>query len=195
MQCGKCKQMDCYLNEKDCTGRRDEMMALYDDPEKQKMMRAAFGLEADESGRLLTRVEEIVRFAGRMEYRHLGIAFCAGCSREGAALHRLLENRFKVTSVCCSVCGMDTESVLPDLPENTDRRVMCNPLGQAEILNRAETDLNIVIGLCVGHDILFAGESKAPVTTLVVKDRVLVNNPAGALGSFYWKKILSGRLK
>jgi len=195
MQCGKCKQMDCYREEKDCTGRRDELAALYADPEKQKIMRAAFGLEVDESGRLLTRVEEIVRFAGRMEYRHLGIAFCAGCSREGAALHRLLESRFTITSVCCSVCGMGIETVLPDAPGDSDHRVMCNPLAQAEILNRAETDLNIVIGLCVGHDILFAGESKAPVTTLVVKDRVLVNNPAGVLGSFYWKKILSDRLK
>ena len=59
---------------------------------------------------------------------------------------------------------------------------------QAEILNSQGTELNIMVGLCVGHDSLFYMNSKAPVTTLVVKDRVLANNPAGALyaaGSFY----------
>ena len=41
--------------------------------------------------------------------------------------------------------------------------------------------LNIVMGLCVGHDILFAQRSAAPCTTLVVKDRALVHNPVAAL--------------
>ena len=38
-----------------------------------------------------------------------------------------------------------------------------------------------VMGLCVGHDILFNKHSHAPTTTLVVKDRVLMHNPAAAL--------------
>ena len=42
-------------------------------------------------------------------------------------------------------------------------------------LNKEETDLNILVGLCVGHDSLFYKYSKAPVTTLVVKDRVPVS--------------------
>jgi len=192
MQCGKCKKMDCYLEQKECTGIKEEILELYTDPEKQKMMEAAIGLES-EDGRLLTRVEEIVKFADRMGYKHLGIAFCAGCSREGASLHKLLENSFKITSVCCSVCGIGIKDVLPDCPDEGNRKVICNPLGQAEILNRAETELNIVVGLCVGHDILFARSSHAPTTTLVVKDRVLVNNPGGVLNSLYWKKIISDR--
>lgn len=57
----------------------------------------------------------------------------------------------------------------------------CNPVLQAEVLNREGTELNIVMGLCVGHDSLFYRHSSAPVTTLVSKDRVLANNPAGAL--------------
>ena len=31
----------------------------------------------------------------------------------------------------------------------------CNPIAQAKLLNRVETDMNIIFGLCVGHDILF----------------------------------------
>jgi uncharacterized metal-binding protein len=67
---------------------------------------------------------------------------------------------------------------------------MCSPLGQAELLNRAETQLNIVMGLCVGHDALFASHSNAPVTTLIAKDRVLAHNPIGAIYSRYWRKRL-----
>ena len=34
-----------------------------------------------------------------------------------------------------------------------------------------DTELNIVIGLCVGHDSLFISHSKAPCTVLATKDR------------------------
>jgi uncharacterized metal-binding protein len=58
---------------------------------------------------------------------------------------------------------------------------MCNPAGQAQLLNEAETQLNIICGLCVGHDAIFAKLSDAPVTTLIAKDRVLAHNPAAAI--------------
>lgn len=65
---------------------------------------------------------------------------------------------------------------------------MCNPIGQAMALNEAGTELNILMGLCVGHDTLFYKFCKGFCTVLVTKDRVLAHNPAGALyetGSFY----------
>jgi len=67
---------------------------------------------------------------------------------------------------------------------------MCNPILQAELLNEEGTDLNIVVGLCVGHDALFVRHSKAYATTLVAKDRVTGHNPIAALylnGSYYRK--------
>ena len=48
-------------------------------------------------------------------------------------------------------------------------------------LNAKKTDLNILIGLCVGHDSLFYKYSEALVTTLVSKDRVMAHNTVGAL--------------
>jgi len=39
-------------------------------------------------------------------------------------------------------------------------------------LNSENVDLVVMIGLCLGHDILFQREVKADCTTLVVKDRV-----------------------
>ena len=32
--------------------------------------------------------------------------------------------------------------------------VMCNPIGQALLMNSEHTDMNIILGLCVGHDSL-----------------------------------------
>ncbi len=63
--------------------------------------------------------------------------------------------------------------------------VACNPIGQAMLLNRAETDMNVVVGLCVDHDILFTKHSEAPVTTLIAKDRVTGHNPTVILYTHY----------
>ncbi len=41
----------------------------------------------------------------------------------------------------------------------------------------------------MGHDILFSKYSKAPVTTFIVKDRVLAHNPVGALNKYYRNKL------
>ena len=69
---------------------------------------------------------------------------------------------------------------------------MCNPILQAKLLNEKETDLNIVIGLCVGHDSMFYKYSDALCTTLVTKDRVLGHNPVAALyqANAYYSKLL-----
>ncbi|HKI51005.1 MAG TPA: DUF1847 domain-containing protein, partial [Geothermobacteraceae bacterium] len=47
--------------------------------------------------------------------------------------------------------------------------------------------------LCVGHDMLFNKYSRAPVTTLVVKDRVTGHNPVAVLYGqhFYYKRLKS----
>jgi len=63
---------------------------------------------------------------------------------------------------------------------------------QANLLNDAETDFNILVGLCVGHDSLFFKYSDAMTTVLIAKDRVLGHNPAAALytTSTYYARLL-----
>ena len=46
---------------------------------------------------------------------------------------------------------------------------------------KEKTELNVMMGLCMGHDILFLKHSKAPTTTLVVKDRILCHNTVVAI--------------
>ena len=66
----------------------------------------------------------------------------------------------------------------------------CHSIAQAEILNKEKTELNFILGLCMGHDILFSIYSNAPVSTLIVKDRVTGNNPAAALYGWHRRRQL-----
>jgi len=133
----------------------------------------------------LTRVEETVLYARLRGYNKIGLAFCVGLSQEAELFTNLLFNEgFDVSSVCCMCGALRSEDI--DLPERDKvlpdiRQPMCNPIGQAAILDGEGSELNIILGLCVGDDTLFIKHSKAPVTVLAVKDRVLAHNPLGAL--------------
>jgi uncharacterized metal-binding protein len=105
--------------------------------------------------------------------------------READLLRQILvSNGFQVSTVCCKVGSipkedvglLDEEKIHPGEFEG-----LCNPIGQAELLEDVGTGLNIVVGLCVGHDSLFFQHSHAPVTVLVAKDRVTGHNPVAAL--------------
>jgi len=127
------------------------------------------------------RVKEVIEYSKKMAYKKLGIAFCVALRDEAKTLHNMLEtNGFEVTSICCMAGGPARTEVGFDSPMGLPRTV-CNPLMQAEVLNQSETELNIMLGLCVGHDVLFIKHSRAGVTPLVVKDRVLHHNPVAAL--------------
>ena len=191
MNCARCKTVECYTKGKDCTGGKGEIFELYkEDPQALAIMGAAAALLEAEGYMMVPRVQEVILFGQKMGYRHLGMAFCAALHREARLLAELLEPHFQITSACCKVCGIAKEDFdLPNLRDNP-AEVMCNPVGQADILNRAGTELNLLVGLCLGHDMLFTKNSAAPVSTVIVKDRVLANNPAGALYSPNWMRMI-----
>lgn len=132
-----------------------------------------------------TRIEEIMDFARRLGASRIGIAHCVGLMREaGAAAEIFTRNGFRVHTVCCKAGSLDKERLgLTDAEKVRPGQyeAACNPVGQAALLAAAGTQLNVVIGLCVGHDSVFFMHSQAPVTVLVAKDRVLGHNPAAAL--------------
>ena len=139
-----------------------------------------------------TRVQEIMEFARKIGARKIGVANCIGLINEARIFAKILRaNGFEPYAVICKVAGQAKSSMgIPPQCEEIGP-AMCNPILQARLLNQAGTDLNVVIGLCVGHDSLFYRYSEAYVTTLVTKDRVTGNNPAAALytsGSYYKKK-------
>ncbi len=139
-----------------------------------------------------TRVQEIMEFARKIGAKRIGIANCIGLINEARIFARILRaNGFEPYAIICKVAGKTKSSI--GIPKQCEEigAAMCNPILQARLLNEAKTDLNVVIGLCVGHDSLFYKYSEAYVTTLVTKDRVTGNNPAAVLytsGSYYKKK-------
>lgn len=147
-----------------------------------------------------TRVEDTIALIRLMGWTRIGIATCIGLLDESARLAEILTAQgFTPISLCCKTGSIDKEQ----LGIGEEHKVRpgtfepaCNPIAQARLLNDAKTDMNIIIGLCVGHDMLFAKYSTAPVTTLVVKDRVTGHNPAAVLygQNFYYKRLQKEKL-
>ncbi len=190
VDCFTCEEKRCLL------GQQCGLIAAGEDAEDRKFQRvldAATDISL-EPERALCRVSEFVYFALEMEYKKVGIAFCVDLFEQTTILARVLARFFQVFSVCCRVgkTYVDTLPVYPDSGINDFDvdSAPCNPVGQAEILNRFGSDINIIAGLCVGMDCIFAEVSQAPATALFVKDKMLANNPVAAVYSdFYLEEI------
>ena len=166
----------------------DVILKRYKEKENYKIANVSAKIVMEDY-RTKTRIIEIIDFAKEMGYKKLGLAFCVGLSKEALITTQILkEHGFDVESIICKVGSVNRDLIgieKCDVP-------MCNPIAQAKFLNEKNTDLNILLGLCVGHDTLFFRYSKAPVTVFAVKDRVLAHNPLGAIyqADSYYKKDL-----
>jgi uncharacterized metal-binding protein len=204
--CLGCSVLNCFrhegkfpqfcLTEKLDRGELAEVIDLYrSGSSDSKVALAAAEIEGKYYGKL-TRVEEIVAFAKALGAKKIGIAACVGLSAEARTFARILDAKgLQGYGVICKVGSVDKSEIA--IPEDLkvqpgSHEALCNPIMQARLLNRQKTDLNVIIGLCVGHDSLFIKYSKALVTTLITKDRVLGHNPAAALytSGFYYKRLL-----
>lgn len=153
---------------------------------------------AREEGRAVPvrpRIREVAEFAKAVGAKKIGLAFCSGLSDEAGRAAAILEcHGLDIVSVICSCGAVDkTEAGIPaeyKIREPGRFEAACNPLVQAEILNVSGTAFNILVGLCVGHDMLFTTHSKAPVTTLIVKDRLIGHNPLVSLYTRYHQDIV-----
>jgi uncharacterized metal-binding protein len=195
LNCARCKEKACYEG-KNCTEISDDVKKAYKGDDL-KSVKISAHIESSYYMRK-TRIEELILYANEMGYKKLGVAFCIGLEKEAEIICEILSHSFDVSSVCCKVCGIDKSYFgLERLHKDKNKEVeaMCNPIGLAMILNKEKTDLNICLGLCIGHDILFTKYSEAPVTTLAVKDRVLAHNPLGAIYSGYYLKKIGSKGK
>ena len=191
LSCADCSVVNC-IHEKGSfpdfclTKRLDEQvlkeaMSEYEKPDINKIAVSAAEVETENYCKM-TRMEETIEFAKKLGAKKIGIATCAGLIKEtGVAAKILRANGFEVIGIACK-CGTQKKTDI-GVPEfcNATGANMCNPIFQAKYLNHEKTDLNILIGLCVGHDSLFYKYSEAIVTTLVSKDRVLGHNTVAAL--------------
>jgi uncharacterized metal-binding protein len=163
----------------------EESKRQYSEPDDSRFHLAAAKV-LKEGGYDWSRVQQCIEFARELGVRKVGLAVCVGLVREGREFARFLDRAgFQVVSIACMVGGLKPqETGIPDESVN-ELGISCNPIAQAEILNREGTELNFIYGLCVGHDSLFIKHSKAPVTYVVAKDMVTGNNPGAVLTSPY----------
>ena len=210
LSCSDCGFLNCYRQEtrfpEFCPGEAVEPSELESitreycgDEDDARTAMVAAEVEGLYYGKL-TRVEEVLAFAGRLGARKIGLATCVGLIEETRIFSKILKgNGFEPYSVLCKIGSVDKGRM--DLDENLKLRPgtfegMCNPILQARMLDKWGSELNVIIGLCVGHDALFCKHSEALVTTLIVKDRVLAHNPAAALytsKSYYNRVMEEGR--
>jgi len=190
---------DCPINTSSDTLQKAR--AKYNVPEVRKLAQAASRIEA-KGYMKWTRLEETMEFARLIGANKIGIACCVGLRNEARIAKEIMEkNGFEIASVVCKTgCVLKEELGLRDDEKVNPGSVepMCNPVAQAMLLADAGTDLNVLIGLCVGHDSLFMMHSKAPVTVLVAKDRVMAHNPIGAIyqaDKYYRGKLRDHNLK
>ena len=183
--CADCKVNSCNMKYQEpapnaCPGRdvvTEDLLARYQSEENLEFGRVCSEVSMSKDGPK-PRILEIIEVAQKMNYEKLGLAFCIGFVKEAVIAKKVFEHHgFEVCSIVCKVGGVDKSVQGIENGGNA----MYNSLGQAQLLNEEKTDLNIVIGLCVGHDSMFFRASDAPVTVLGVKDKVLAHNPLACL--------------
>ena len=173
----------------------EKIVDLYNNDEAvRKIAIAGAEIEA-EFYEKYTRVEEIMAFARKIGAKKIGIATCSGLMNESRIFAKILKvHGFEVYGVACKIGAIPKTKIhIKEEYIRTPGASACNPVMQAKLLNKNKTDLNVVVGLCVGHDSLFYRYSKAVTTTLVTKDRITGHNPVAALytAQSYYKKLLS----
>lgn len=181
MDCTKCSSKNCrsIISCKAEKFDRDELMAIYHIEDNQKIIQAAASLVDHGRAGTLSRLQETIEFSKGMNFKKIGIAYCYGMESEALLITEIFrESGFKTYPVSCTTGGFKQS----DINENSRiDKVSCNPLAQAEQINAEEVDLTIVIGLCLGHDIIFQKRIKSYTTTLIVKDRIYNHHPIEAL--------------
>jgi len=141
----------------------------------------------------INRINEVIEYARFTQIEKIGIACCIGLHDELRVVTSMLKKAgLHSISIMCKTGTYEKKSVgVPSRFRMTTQTgygvgcAACNPVAQAMVLNREKTDLNLIIGLCVGHDSIFMKYSEAPTATLIAKDRSNGHNPAAVLYNFY----------
>lgn len=123
------------------------------------------------------RIEEIKNFAQGIHFERLGIAHCITFSNEAQILKDYFSQYFDVYTIDCRYGKIAQKDIVGGISDRT----LCNPAGQADFLNKKNTELNISVGLCVGHDMIFSKMSNALVTNLFDKNFANHHNTIQAL--------------
>jgi uncharacterized metal-binding protein len=135
---------------------------LYDEQEKDLMKIAYESVKISASH----RIDEFISFAKKANYHKIGIAHCIRMQKYADKFARILKRHgFDVYYADCKKDRINN----CEFPSE-ESRIKNTPLYQAKYLEEKNTDINVNIGLCLGHELMFIKKSHAPVTTILVRD-------------------------
>jgi uncharacterized metal-binding protein/rhodanese-related sulfurtransferase len=178
MDCTKCELKGCRKH-RPCNDRSGQYIDEYRNDDNRLTVKAASELIDGGRAGTLNRLEEIAEYVKLRGYRKIGVAYCYGLEKEAVMLREYLEgNALLPVMISCTVDGVRESDIDPGKFCDS---VSCNPIGQANALNSAQVDFTILMGLCLGHDILLQKNLQTDFTTFIVKDRMLKHNPLLAL--------------
>lgn len=168
VHCARCKSFACRAGRPDAApadcpmrGEMPSPASLYPGGQRRRLAQESAAIEGLGYGRW-TRLREVAELARRMGYERVGVSYCPDMVRE---------------AVLAALFLRDSELGVQLPPEPLD----CDPFGQAAFFAQRGTQLNVMAGMCVGHEAVFIRASQAPVTVLVARDARLRHNPAAAL--------------
>jgi len=142
--------------------KKAEYSLLYREEGREIMKTAGGSLDPR-----LDRVDEIVEYAREAGMKKIGIANCISFEKEAQKLEEYLQKKgFSTERANCKLGRVPFAEIVPGY-----KGISCNPAGQAIVMNEGRTELNLVLGLCLGHDMVFDMNAESPSTTLFVKDR------------------------
>lgn len=138
----------------------------------RQMMKNSAEVVREGEGKL-SRLNEFVLFCRKMGWKKIGVSHCIAFKEQGELLADYLKkNNFDVFRCCCKVYEIDKDEINVPTKFPGEKELSCNPCAQADILNEAGTEVNVLLGPCVGHDMIIQQRSNAPCTTLLIKNRL-----------------------
>jgi len=98
----------------------------------------------------------------------VGIACCIGSIETARTVTEAIESQgMKTALVTCKLGGLTVSSVNRD--GEPCEHPGCNPIAQARILNELDVPVVVLVGLCIGHDMIFIKHCKAYVIPFITK--------------------------
>lgn len=186
MDCLDCTDKVCRKQQRSCNKEninKNETLIQYRDKTTPEVVEAAANLVDNGRAGRLSRIQEIIEFASNMRYKRIGLAYCYGMENYALKIQKIFKNSgFTVVPVSCSIGGLTQDEVNE---KSCIHKVSCNPIGQGHQLNTEQVDITLIMGICLGHDMLLQKQLNMNFTTLVVKDRVFHHNPLQGVDELY----------
>jgi uncharacterized metal-binding protein len=122
-------------------------------------------------------MEHIREFCIQADIQRVGLAICSMFLKEALFIKKYFMSKGIESVIACCKIGSLRLSDIGVQSQSSSQYSLCNPVAQAMFLDYEAVEMNILMGLCAPHDMIFAWYSKAPVTTLFTKEHVSEHAP------------------